>query len=369
MPAWMLYGFAVFSMFFGSGNLVFPMSIGVGCANPWISILGLSFSAILVPMFGLIGVVLSRESLEHYLKPLGQKTAFALIAMMLLLLGPLGVLPRSLIVASGGVSLLFAQIPTSLIALMMVFLGYFLALSKNMVRLIGQYFTPLILLGILGIVLGALFLPLQINHAQQGSFWDALKTGYQTMDLIAALVFARALSSAFLKQFPKSARVEMMGAIVFGFFCLLCVYAFMVLVSSHLSDQLQFVAPEKRIVFIADLVMGDYARIISCFVIAAACMTTFAVLLREFIQFFAPFFPNWSLSQLAFVVCVLSYMGSFIGFDQLASAIGLILQLAYPALIVFILLKFLRLKQHWIYAWVFYGCIFFNVGLELVKLN
>jgi LIVCS family branched-chain amino acid:cation transporter len=143
----------------------------------------------------------------------------------------------------------------------------------------------------------------------------------------------------------------------------------MVLVSSHLSDQLQFVAPEKRIVFIADLVMGDYARIISCFVIAAACMTTFAVLLREFIQFFAPFFPNWSLSQLAFVVCVLSYMGSFIGFDQLASAIGLILQLAYPALIVFILLKFLRLKQHWIYAWVFYGCIFFNVGLELVKLN
>lgn len=251
----------------------------------------LVFSAILVPMFGLIGVVLSRESLEHYLKPLGQKTAFALIAMMLLLLGPLGVLPRSLIVASGGVSLLFAQIPTSLIALMMVFLGYFLALSKNMVRLIGQYFTPLILLGILGIVLGALFLPLQINHAQQGSFWDALKTGYQTMDLIAALVFARALSSAFLKQFPKSARVEMMRAIVFGFFCLLCVYAFMVLVSSHLSDQLQFVAPEKRIVFIADLVMGDYARIISCFVIAAACMTTFAVLLREFIQFLHHFFP------------------------------------------------------------------------------
>jgi LIVCS family branched-chain amino acid:cation transporter len=366
MPVWMIYGFAVFSMFFGSGNLVFPISIGVESAAPWISIIGLFFSAILIPMIGLLGVLISRKNIDAYLAPLGDKTAFALISMMLLLLGPLGVLPRSLMVASGGASLVFESIPMPWIALAMVFAGYFLALSKDVIRWIGQYFTPVILTGLFIIVVGAFFLPLQINHAHTGSFWHALSTGYQTMDLIAALFFARALSSAFTKQNPQAAHSQMLFAVCFGFACLLLVYAVMVLVSYQLSDQLINIASEKRIVYISSLVMGDYAKVVSSFVIASACMTTFAVLLKEFVQFFSQHLPYWSLSQLTFVVSLSSYVGSFMGFDQLATVIGFVLQLIYPALILFVIIRPFDFIKPWMHKTIFYGCIFLNVVLSLL---
>ncbi|MDA9832627.1 branched-chain amino acid transport system II carrier protein [Gammaproteobacteria bacterium] len=361
MPAWMIYGFAVFSMFFGSGNLVFPINIGVESAAPWISILGLLISAILIPMMGLMGVLISGQGIRDYLSPLGKKTAFCLIVMMLLLLGPFGVLPRSLMVASGGMSLVFGKIPLPIIGLGMVLMGHSLALSQNMIRWIGQYFTPLILLGLFAIIAGICFLPLSINHAHSGQFWDAFSTGFQTMDLIAALFFARALSSAFIKQYPTTHHSQILWAASFGFFCLLVVYSLMVLVSYQLSDQLQEVASEKRIVTISSLILGDHAKIVSGFVIASACMTTYAVLLKEFIQFFSEYCPRWSMHQLAFVVSVISYMGSFMGFDQLAAVIGFILHIVYPALILFVVLRHFDLLQRAMYAGVFYVCIALNM--------
>ena len=288
--------------------------------------------------------------------------------MMLLLLGPLGVLPRSLMVASGGVSLVFENIPMPWIALVMVFLGYFLALSKDVIRWIGQYFTPMILIGLLVIVMGAFFLPLQINHAHTGAFWDALSTGYQTMDLIAALFFARALSSALTQKDVQSMHAQMLYAVGFGFACLLLVYAAMVLVSYQLSDQLIHVASEKRIVYISSLVMGDYAKAASSFVIASACMTTFAVLLKEFVQFFSQYLPQWSISQLTFVVSLVSYMGSFMGFDSLATVIGFVLQLIYPALILFVVVRPLQCFKPWMHVMAFYGCISLNLVLNYVLL-
>jgi LIVCS family branched-chain amino acid:cation transporter len=47
----LVYGFAIFAMFFGSGNLVFPIQIGYLAGSNWFfGFLGLLITGILLPI-------------------------------------------------------------------------------------------------------------------------------------------------------------------------------------------------------------------------------------------------------------------------------------------------------------------------------
>ena len=55
------YGFAIFTMFFGSGNLVFPLSIGYYSANSWLlGFLGLLLTGVVLPFLGLFVIKLHK---------------------------------------------------------------------------------------------------------------------------------------------------------------------------------------------------------------------------------------------------------------------------------------------------------------------
>ena len=50
----LIYGFSIFAMFFGSGNLVFPLKIGIETESFWFfSFIGLLFTGIILPFLGL----------------------------------------------------------------------------------------------------------------------------------------------------------------------------------------------------------------------------------------------------------------------------------------------------------------------------
>ena len=53
----LLVGFTLFSMFFGAGNLIFPPYLGAQAgANAWLAFIGFAFSAIGLPVIGVIAV-------------------------------------------------------------------------------------------------------------------------------------------------------------------------------------------------------------------------------------------------------------------------------------------------------------------------
>ena len=52
-------GLAIFAMLFGSGNLIFPLKLGILAGNKtYIGIIGFIISGVLIPLAGLLGVVL-----------------------------------------------------------------------------------------------------------------------------------------------------------------------------------------------------------------------------------------------------------------------------------------------------------------------
>ena len=56
----LIYGFSIFTMFFGSGNLVFPLQIGYQSGSHWLAgFAGLFLTGIVLPFMGLF-VIKSR---------------------------------------------------------------------------------------------------------------------------------------------------------------------------------------------------------------------------------------------------------------------------------------------------------------------
>jgi len=105
-------GFAMFSMFFGSGNLVFPLLLGSVVQGTYAyAILGLFISAVCIPFLGLIGMIQFNGDREAYFSRLGRIPSFVLVFFLLALIGPLGVIPRCITVAFGGVRLIAPFFP------------------------------------------------------------------------------------------------------------------------------------------------------------------------------------------------------------------------------------------------------------------
>ncbi len=67
-----MYGFAIFAMFFGSGNLVFPLQIGQIAGSHWfIAFIGLLITGILLPFLGLFVIKLHRGNIHAFFNEAG----------------------------------------------------------------------------------------------------------------------------------------------------------------------------------------------------------------------------------------------------------------------------------------------------------
>ena len=65
-----IVGFALFSTFFGAGNLIFPPGIGVASGTQWVAgALGLFCSGILLPVIAVIAVNNSGGNVKNVLNP------------------------------------------------------------------------------------------------------------------------------------------------------------------------------------------------------------------------------------------------------------------------------------------------------------
>ncbi|MCB1213359.1 MAG: branched-chain amino acid transport system II carrier protein [Chlamydiia bacterium] len=90
----------MFSMFFGSGNLMFPLSLGVSAQGDlFYGALGFILAAVLLPLFGVLVMVLYEGDADRFFSFLPSKAAFGFIALLLTIWIPLGSGPRCIALA------------------------------------------------------------------------------------------------------------------------------------------------------------------------------------------------------------------------------------------------------------------------------
>ncbi|MCA0369955.1 MAG: branched-chain amino acid transport system II carrier protein [Proteobacteria bacterium] len=373
-------GFAMFSMFFGSGNLVFPLVIGqITKDQSSYAIWGLIVTGTLVPFLGLLTMIFVDGNAKRFFTKLGKIPGFLLPFFLLAILGPFGVCARCILVSYGSLELVFPHLPFSVFTVTFSALAALLTLNRNkIVGILGKYLTPFLLFGIISILVVGLWLAPPMDtapHTPLEAFNVGLHQGYQTMDLLAAFFFSISIVAYLRAHMGHDAPVEKVAreaikASAVGITLLAFVYLGFVTLGASFSGKLCDVCPEHMLVQIAQHTLGDAALPIVALTITMACLTTLIALAGLFADFCETeiFAKRVARSHLVIVTYALCCLVSFLGFESLARVMGSLLEYLYPALIVLSLASILDYytKKNWAPR-AFYYALILVVVLKLLN--
>ena len=344
-------GFALFSMFFGAGNVVFPPYLGMESGPQWL----LGFSAYFIADIGLalLGVfaLLRVGSSEAVTLRLGKIPAELLMCAIILCIGPTVAIPRTS--ATTFEMAIAPNIPgVSPVLFSVLFFALILALcikESAVVDIVGKVLTPLLLVGLFAIIIKGIVTPLgeiaalpQIANAAV----TGIKAGYQTMDALAALPFGIIVLQSVTAKGYDSGRKQFRvvgGAAVLAGVLLLCVYMGLAYLGATVSAQYTSdIGRAQLIMALVEALMGKVGVILFGVVVGLACVTTAIALTSSAAAYFAELCRG-KVSYKVFVIaiCVFSAVVSNLGLDRIVAVAAPVLDVIYPPTLVLIFISLL----------------------------
>ncbi len=347
-------GFALFSMFFGAGNVIFPPYLGMESGQQWLA----GFSAYYIADIGLalLGMfaLLRVGSSEAVLHRAGRVPAEILMCAIILCIGPMVAIPRTS--ASTYEMAIAPNLPgVSPILFSILFFAVILALcikESAVVDIVGKILTPLLLVGLFAIILKGIFSPLgDITSAPQiaNVTVTGIKSGYQTMDALAALPFGIiVLQSVTDKGYTggkSKLRIVGGGAVLAGAL-LLAVYMGLAYLGATVSSQYTgAVGRAELIMAIVKALLGKGGMIIFGTVVGLACVTTAIALTSSAAAYFSELCRSKvNYKVFVVVICVFSAVVSNLGLDRIVAIAAPVLDVVYPPALVLILISLLMPK-------------------------
>jgi LIVCS family branched-chain amino acid:cation transporter len=92
----LVIGFALFSMFFGAGNVIFPPYLGMEAGSEWFSGFACYFAAdIGLALLTIIAMLKNGSDSAGIMRPLGKTASAILLTAVVLCIGPLLAIPRT----------------------------------------------------------------------------------------------------------------------------------------------------------------------------------------------------------------------------------------------------------------------------------
>jgi LIVCS family branched-chain amino acid:cation transporter len=356
-------GFALFSMFFGSGNLVFPILVGQQSAGAlFTSSLGILLTGVIVPFLGVFAMVLYKGDLVQFFNCMGKRAVFWFSLFALAIMGPFGVLARCITVAYGSIHLLVPSLSLPVVSWILCGILFAVTVNKNkIVTLLGTYLTPILLGALALIAVFGIFQGTWPEASLQISHWQGFKIGffqgYQTMDLLAAFFFSTFILVHLAKAEGNSdceTRKNFSYAALIGASLLALVYISLVVIGAKHAELLIGVPPHEMLGTITMAVLGPIATPVISITIVLACMTTAIVLASLFADFIH---KEISQEKIGFPVALIitlaiSFFVSTLDFSGIAMILGPILETIYPALIVLTVVNIIHKligydRSHW----------------------
>lgn len=347
-------GFAIFSMIFGSSNVVFPLIIGKNFGSNWtMANLGWLLATVLIPMVGYYGAMLFDADNRKYLKPLSKHLVALLMFLLMVMVGPFGVVARGVNVSFGGIHIVSPETPEVIFNLIFCIITIVLAWHPGkIVQLLGVVFTPLKFGGIVIVILGAMYFATseipESTFSRSTSLIEGFKYGYQTMDLLPAFVMSTSIFLYIKNVLPQDRQNDKKLFLKYcaltctiGGIVLAVVYSGLVFIGAKYSPLLQGIADEALFAKVAESAMGSCASWFVAVVIAACCLATNIILSSVFTDYIhKDILKNKGKREVILIsVGILSFVMSLLGFTKICSLLAIVLEKLYPALIIFVIAK------------------------------
>ena len=204
-------GIALFSMFFGAGNLIIPplLALQAGTATP-IAMVGFLVAAIGLPVLGIVAVALAGTARELAGR-VHPRFAELFVGAVYLAIGPCLAIPRT---SSTAFEMVVPLLPdgTPVAVVRLIFsiaffaIAFALALKPGVItRVLGRITGPSLIALIVVVVVSAVAVPAGAPAAPRapydaGAAVQGFLTGYQTMDLLASLAFGIVIAETIRSQ-------------------------------------------------------------------------------------------------------------------------------------------------------------------------
>ncbi|WP_206367250.1 branched-chain amino acid transport system II carrier protein [Sphingobacterium sp. SGR-19] len=329
-------GFALFAMFFGAGNLLLPPFIGLQIGDHvWITILAFGLTGILLPFLGILSVADSGDDFNDLGHRINKNLAAILGSVIMICIGPLIALPRTAATTfEVGVLPSFPNshpVWTSILFFSITWL-FSIAPSK-VVDLVGNILTPFLLVVLVILIGMGIANPIAKPQTDMLSLPEAFTIGfiegYQTLDVLASVIFAGIIISAtkakgYESITEKNKVVIASGALATA--CLFFIYGGLIYLGATSDVENTDISRSALLLHISTSILGQYGTLAIAIGIALACLTTAIALTTAVGTFFCKL-TNGKLGYKFLVTasCLVAGVLSVTGVDN-------IIQFAYPPL-------------------------------------
>lgn len=347
----------LFGMFFGAGNLIFPIHLGQLAGHNWfVAGLGFLITGTILPLLAIIAISITRSNgIYDLARPIGKHYATFFMVLTCATLGPLFATPRTAttpfqIGIAPHVSA--ASQPLWLLIYSLIFFGitYWAARKPtDIVDSIGKLLNPLFLL-LLAVIFGFAFSQPMASAAKQastaaythGAFLNGFLEGYNTMDALAGLLFGIAVVTTIRALGEKRpGHIAAIAAKSSTMSIILEAAIYMVLIWIGATTLSHFkIAADGGITFnqIASHFMGMPGEIILAIMATLTCLTTSIGLSTSFSEALRSKFPRIGY-QTWLIICVgASLLIANIGLDQIIAWSLPMLMFLYPLAITLIIM-------------------------------
>jgi LIVCS family branched-chain amino acid:cation transporter len=342
-------GFAIFAMLFGSGNVIFPLTLGRDIGHQvWFGLLGFMLTAVLIPLIGLVSTILADGDYKKFLGKLGVIPGNIVILVCMGLIGPFGVIPRCIATSHGALApyVSWLSVPIFSVIAASIILGCTIR-SGFVVDLLGKYLGPLKLTLLLSIVVIGLFNPapfVKVGLSVTEAFNAGLSTGLGTVDLLGTIFFAGLIFASLRRGVVSEKEISAKELVIVGLKAGLLgsgllglVYAGFCVVAAYRGAQLVAVSNSAQLFpVLARLVLGHTGGLLANVTLALSCLTTAIALSIVFAGYLHKeiLCEQISYFNAQMITIAIAAVMSNLGFTQIMVLIKPIIVLIYPALIV-----------------------------------
>ena len=349
----------LFGMFFGAGNLIFPVEVGQQAgSHVWLAAVGLLITGVGLPLLGVAALGISRSSGLYELSGrAGKPYGMFFTCLLYLTIGPFFAIPRCATTSfTVGLEQILPESELSWLWLLLFSAAFFAVVlffslrPGKILTWIGKILNPVFLAFLAVLVIVALLRPgaavseVEPLGGYEGQpFFTGFLAGYNTMDALASLAFG-----IVVVQVIRGLGVTEPGAVAGStvragvFSCLFMGLIYVAVMIVSVQSRGLFAPAENGGIALAQIArhyLGSAGALILAATVTLACLKTAVGLVTSCAETFVGMFPRGpKYAVWAIVFSVVSFLFANLGLSAIIGWSVPVLMFLYPLSIVLIAL-------------------------------
>ena len=361
LSSYLYIGSMLFGLFFGAGNLIFPVHMGqVAGANVSWATLGFLVTGIGLPFLGVIAIGISKSNgLFDLASRIHPYYGYFMTIALYLTIGPFFALPRLSTVSyeiglTPYINPAYQTVGLAIFSILFYGTALFLSLKPTKILIyVGKVLNPIFLVFLGVLIVTAFIRPLGgvMDASVTGSyvaqpFVSGFLEGYNTMDALASLAFGIVVVQT-IKTLgvtkPSEIAKDTIKSGLISILLMGIIYASLAYIGTMSVGQ--FPVSENGGIALAQIsnyYFGSFGSVLLAVIVTVACLKTAIGLITACAETFKEMFPR-SISYKAYVVVfsVLTTLVANIGLTNIIAFSLPVLMFLYPLAITLILLALL----------------------------